>query len=187
MFLLVITKEPEFTEDGEVVLGQCEPYTSGWKMRAVTNGGEEILLAGTYYDLRKVQRRCAGKNEKEIRQIVESARMALERRVTAVIPQPMAGRAPSRTGKATEITAPEEIQAAVAAMEESEGVEAEKGTSWETDTDKGLLVAKPADPAAIRDIEALGRILDRTESRALALDLSDAKGADSEKIGRAHV
>ncbi|MCX7805168.1 MAG: STAS domain-containing protein [Planctomycetota bacterium] len=56
--ILLITKPPEFDSKGEVVLGQCEPFTSGWELRLVTDGESETLATGTYTDLRKIQEAC---------------------------------------------------------------------------------------------------------------------------------
>jgi len=58
--LLIITKEPEFDVRGEVVLGQCEPFTSGWRLIMVDpSNNRETLLTGTYTDLRKIQDSCS--------------------------------------------------------------------------------------------------------------------------------
>lgn len=57
--LLVITKDPEFDVRGDVVLGQCEPFTSGWSLVLINGEGQrESLLVGTYTDLRKIQESC---------------------------------------------------------------------------------------------------------------------------------
>ncbi|HYG78401.1 MAG TPA: STAS domain-containing protein [Planctomycetota bacterium] len=57
--LLIIVKEPEFDIRGDVVLGQCEPFTSGWSLVLIdTDGKRESLMVGTYTDLRKVQESC---------------------------------------------------------------------------------------------------------------------------------
>jgi len=77
--MLVISKAPEFTEDGEVVPGQCEPYTSGWRLRLIANGCEEVLLFGSYYELRRIQRRCVGKTPDEIRAIAAEAAEAMKK------------------------------------------------------------------------------------------------------------
>ncbi len=59
--LLLITKDPEFDNRGEVVLGQCEPFTSGWSMLLIyPDGKKEVLVTGTYSDLRKIQEGCIG-------------------------------------------------------------------------------------------------------------------------------
>ncbi len=74
MRTLVISKRPEFNETGEVVLGQCEPYTSGWRLRLVNSSeDEEVLMEGTYYDLRRIQKQCKGMEPDEIRKAVEKA------------------------------------------------------------------------------------------------------------------
>jgi anti-anti-sigma regulatory factor len=58
--LLVITKEPEFDVRGDVVLGQCEPFTSGWSLVLINGEGQrEKLIVGTYTDLRKIQESCS--------------------------------------------------------------------------------------------------------------------------------
>ena len=59
--LLIITKDPEFDMRGEVVMGQCEPFTSGWSMFLIyPDGRKESLVTGTYSDLRKIQEGCIG-------------------------------------------------------------------------------------------------------------------------------
>lgn len=69
MHLVVISKPPEFEENGEPVAGQCEPYLDGWRFRLIQDGGEEELLSGTYHELRCVQLRCVGRSPEEIRTI----------------------------------------------------------------------------------------------------------------------
>lgn len=73
--LLAIVKKPEFDARGEVVLGQCEPFSSGWNLllyppldrqEAPTGyGPPQKLLSGVYGDLRKIQEACAGIDEVE--------------------------------------------------------------------------------------------------------------------------
>ena len=77
--LLIITKEPEFDSHGEVVLGQCEPFTSGWQLLLVhLNRQQELLLAGTYTDLRKIQEICVNIEEPaKIKQRVEELKSLL--------------------------------------------------------------------------------------------------------------
>ena len=65
--LLTISKQPAYGPKGEVVIGQCEPYTSGWRLRLLNKGEEDVLLEGNYYDLRQVQMRCQGKKDGEVR------------------------------------------------------------------------------------------------------------------------
>jgi hypothetical protein len=73
-WLLVISKHPEFSSTGEVVLGQCEPYTPGWRLRLYREGEEYVLINGTYYDLRKIQQDCTGKSFDDIQQYAAKAR-----------------------------------------------------------------------------------------------------------------
>ena len=57
--LLVITKKPEFDVRGEVILGQCEPFTSGWSLVMIDGeNSRQILLTGIYSDLRRIQEAC---------------------------------------------------------------------------------------------------------------------------------
>ena len=42
-WLLVISKHPMYTDSGEVVIGQCEPYTPGWRLRLYRRGEEQAL------------------------------------------------------------------------------------------------------------------------------------------------
>ncbi len=77
--ILLITKPPEFDSKGEVVLGQCEPFTSGWELRLITTDGEwETLATGTYADLRKIQEACTPiSSSDEIRRKVEAMKPLL--------------------------------------------------------------------------------------------------------------
>jgi hypothetical protein len=85
--LLIITKDPEFDMRGEVVLGQCEPFTSGWSMYLIfPDGKRENLVTGTYSDLRKIQEGCIGLDDPEaVRKRVLDMRMILIKSVTETI------------------------------------------------------------------------------------------------------
>jgi anti-anti-sigma regulatory factor len=85
--LLIITKEPEFDTRNEVVLGQCEPFTSGWRLILIDRQGKhEQLMAGNYTDLRKVQESCSEIEETpKIRKRVEDLRVLLTASVTETI------------------------------------------------------------------------------------------------------
>jgi hypothetical protein len=100
-WLLVISKHPQYTDSGEVMLGQCEPYTPGWRLRLFREGEEQVLLEGTYYDLRKVQADCADKPVEEIKKIAAEAKIRLDktRQSTAVV-----GRAEDLGGSDTAAT-----------------------------------------------------------------------------------
>lgn len=85
--LLIICKEPEFDSRNEVVLGQCEPFTSGWNLILVSvNGSKENLLVGSYTDLRRVQESCAEIESPElIRKRVADMRILLSASVTETL------------------------------------------------------------------------------------------------------
>jgi anti-anti-sigma regulatory factor len=85
--LLVIYKDPEFDERDEVILGQCEPFTSGWKLVLIPPAGErEVLQTGTYTDLRKIQESCASLGEAEaVRRRVQEMRALLTSSVTETV------------------------------------------------------------------------------------------------------
>lgn len=85
--LLIITKDPEFDMRGEVVLGQCEPFTSGWSMFLIyPDGNRENLVTGTYSDLRKIQEGCIGlEDPAAVRKRVLDMRMILIKSVTETI------------------------------------------------------------------------------------------------------
>lgn len=79
MHIVVISKPPEFEENGEPVSGQCEPYLGGWRLRLIQDGGEEELLSGTYHELRCFQLRCIGKGPEEIRAIAAEVAQNLKK------------------------------------------------------------------------------------------------------------
>ncbi len=100
--LLIITKDPEFDVRGEVVLGQCEPFTSGWTLiMIVPEGAREMLLVGTYTDLRRIQESCALIEEPaQIRKRVNDMRALLTCSVTETI----AVRIPNNGVEASDVT-----------------------------------------------------------------------------------
>ena len=85
--LLIITKDPEFDSRDEVVLGQCEPFTSGWTLTLIDNsGGRENLTFGTYTDLRKIQESCLAIDEPaDIRKRVKDMSALLTSAVTETV------------------------------------------------------------------------------------------------------
>jgi anti-anti-sigma regulatory factor len=89
--LLIITKDPEFDMRGEVVLGQCEPFTSGWQLILIETGGRrETLMVGAYSDLRKIQESCGGIDETEkLRKRVGDMRILLTSNVTETVRIPI--------------------------------------------------------------------------------------------------
>lgn len=85
--LLIITKDPEFDMRGDVVLGQCEPFTSGWTLYLIhTDGKRENLLTGTYSDLRKIQEGCIDiEDTAAVRKRIMDLRMILLKSVTETV------------------------------------------------------------------------------------------------------
>jgi anti-anti-sigma regulatory factor len=85
--LLIIWKDPEFDNRGEVVLGQCEPFTSGWTLTLIhPNRERENLMVGTYTDLRKIQESCFEIDEAEkIRKRVQDMRALMLMSVTETV------------------------------------------------------------------------------------------------------
>jgi len=53
--VLIITKPPEFSESGGLVLSQCEPYTGGWRLVLLVDGATEELVTGTYDEMSALQ------------------------------------------------------------------------------------------------------------------------------------
>lgn len=72
---------------GEVVLGQCEPFTSGWSMYLIyPDRKRETLVTGTYSDLRKIQESCAGIDDPAaVRKCVLDTRLSLMKSVTETV------------------------------------------------------------------------------------------------------
>ena len=85
--LLIISKDPEFDMRGEVVLGQCEPFTSGWNLYLVSpDGKRENLFTGTYNDLKKIQESCLDIDDPAlVRKRVLDMRMILITSVTETV------------------------------------------------------------------------------------------------------
>ncbi len=110
----MISKPPEFTPNGEVVPGQCEPYTGGWRLLLVEDGRVEELLAGTYRDLRGVQRDCLGKALDEVRKVAAEAAEGVE----------AAAPLPPLEDESTQILDVKDVRRAMREMEDSEGSEA---------------------------------------------------------------
>ena len=88
--LLIITKEPEFDTRGEVVLGQCEPFTSGWTLLLIDGDGKrETLLVGTYTDLRRMQESCSGIDEADkIKKRISDLKVLLTANMTETLRVP---------------------------------------------------------------------------------------------------
>ena len=111
MHFLVISKLPEFTPEGEVIPGQCEPYTDGWRLRLIEDGREESVLTGTYYELRRVQKRCAGRSADDARRLAAEAAEAMKD------PSSPDGSPRDEAGESTQILGMDEVRRAMLEME----------------------------------------------------------------------
>jgi hypothetical protein len=172
--LLVISKLPEFTEDGEVVPGQCEAYTTGWRLRLIEDGREDTLLRGTYHELRRVQRRCASKTPEEIRGLTAEAKEAIE----------MAAKAPPLAGEvdeSTQILGADEVRHAMQEMEEA-ATAGETGlySDWFEFSDHGgVRVATVQNSTDEVNSDEIGRVLGAAFATApggLVVDLANFNG-----------
>ncbi len=178
--LYVISKAPEFTEDGEVIPGQCEPYTTGWRLRLIENGCEEVLLTGTYFELRRVQRSCTGKTSEEIRKITAESKDAIQKAAKA---PPLA----SDTDESTQILGLEEVRQAMQEMEEAASA-GETGlySDWfELSEHGGVRVAAIRDSASEVSPDDIARVLGAAFTTApggLVVDVTGFTGG-----GLAHV
>lgn len=110
MHFLVISKLPEFTPEGEVVPGQCEPYTGGWRLKLIVDGKHEDILSGTYYEIRRVQRRCVGKSADETRKLASEAAEAMKA-------TPRSGPGSDDANESTQILGMDEVRRAMLEME----------------------------------------------------------------------
>ena len=159
--ILSISKKPVYGLKGEVVIGQCEPYTSGWRLRLITNGKEEVLLEGNYYDLRQVQMRCAGLSPEEIRKTVEEIKPHLAAGGTAS--QVAAASAPEagRVGESTQILGRGEVYQAMAEMEAKASAGAPENSGLLLERQERCLIVRFVDPiAAAQDADRLRAIFD---------------------------
>jgi len=111
VYSLVISKLPEFTPEGEVIPGQCEPYTDGWRLRLIEDGSEESILTGTYYELRRVQKRCIGRSADDARKLVAEAAEAMKD------PSSADGSAKKDASESTQILGMDEVRRAMLEME----------------------------------------------------------------------
>jgi anti-anti-sigma regulatory factor len=181
LHFVAISKLPEFTEDGEVVPGQCEPYTSSWRLRLVVDGETETLISGTYYELRRIQRRCIGKSPDDIRAMAAEAAASVGK--SAMQPQ--------QTGEgdqATQILGVEDVRRAMLQMEAA--VNAEGGPTqldWvELSMEDGKTLASVKSAGEMVDTDELGRVLQaalaRTE-KGMVVDLSGVE-ASSHALAR---
>jgi anti-anti-sigma regulatory factor len=170
-WLLVISKRPEYGPTGEVVPGQCEPYTSGWRLRLYSDGVDQVLLTGTYYELRRIQKECMGRERGEVEKIAAEARqrMAVGADETAIVK--------GVGGNGSHIEYPESELDTLPSEEETDAFSlaavAENG-AFETNSDDEVLVARVKDPGVLHrgnELEQDLHLLLKASRGALVLDI----------------
>lgn len=172
--LLVITKVPEFDERGEVVLGQCEPFTSGWDLLLVApDHSREILLSGTYSDLHKILESCHGMETAEaVKKRVEEMRALQNTSVTETVAVELSrGDSDERTA-VLEPTVTSELPAL---PEELLELQEKEDGFFEIKMEEGILVALITSPDRASEVPELKKhlldLLER-EPKAIVLDLA---------------
>lgn len=175
--LLSISKKPVYGPKGEVVIGQCEPYTSGWQLRVLDGRKDEVLLEGNYYDLRQVQLRCAGLPREAMLKAVEEMKPHLAAAGTASQVAPVAAASRASSGESTQILGRAEINKALAEMESSPAVASAPASSGLLlERQERCLIVRFVDPiAAAQDAERLKEVFDsllKHDVRAYVLDLT---------------
>lgn len=131
MHFLVISKFPVFTDEGEIIPGQCEPDTPGWRLRLFEDGTESILMEGTYLLLRRVQKMAFGKTVAETRLIATEAE------------NDALGTASDETREATEILDYSDVRQAMLGLDLSAVLgESSENLDWfELDEQDGITLA----------------------------------------------
>lgn len=175
--LLTISKRPVYGPKGEVIIGQCEPYTSGWLLRTLQGGREEVLLEGNYYDLRQVQMRCVDLDQEGIRRLVEEVKPRLAAEGTASRLEPASAPKPPGGGESTQILAPGEIHKAMAeAGARSSAPPPQGAPGLLLERQEHCLIIRFVDPiAAAQDVERLAAVFNsliKHDVQAYVLDLS---------------
>ncbi|HOX08404.1 MAG TPA: STAS domain-containing protein [Planctomycetota bacterium] len=173
--LLTISKRPVFGPKGEVVIGQCEPYTSDWLLRLMEDGRESVLLEGNYYDLRQVQMRCGGLSPDGVRKLVEEMKPHLAAGGSAShVVTPAAPNA-GRVGESTQILGRSEIYQAMAEME-SKAAASPENSGLLLERQERCLIVRFVDPiAAAQDADRLQAIFSSLlthDVRAYVIDLT---------------
>jgi len=171
--LLLITKDPEFDDRGEVVLGQCEPFTSGWKLVLVhPDRKQEQLLIGTYTDLRKIQENCSALDEVDkVRKRVGDMRALINSSVTETVAvdfgQPEGS---SGSTKLLDPTQTDFMPAVTDKMTQTTG-----DGFFELQRQEGIILALVADPERASDVALLNQNLRKLleqKPKAIVLDLA---------------
>jgi MFS superfamily sulfate permease-like transporter len=187
-WLLVISKSPEYGPTGEVVPGQCEPFTAGWKLRLYSDGKERVLLTGTYYELRRIQKRCTGMTVEEIEQMAEEARERMESGVdeTAIVAGVGAGPMAGSGARESEIATSGDFEGDD--EETDDFIPAEDlAMAFETQARQGVLVARVSDPMEFTrgpELESSLPVLMRASRGALVLDIESVHKLDADTANR---
>lgn len=171
--LLIITKDPEFDDRGEVVLGQCEPFTSGWKLILIhPDRTYEPLLGGTYTDLRKIQENCASIDDAEkVRKRVGEMRALIHSSVTETVAVEFDDDdgGPSGSTKLLDPTQTDFMPPVMDKIQETSG-----DGFFELSKQQGVIVALVVDPDRASDLAQLNQHLRKLleqKPRAIVLDL----------------
>lgn len=181
--ILLITKDPEFDERGEVVLGQCEPFTAGWALILVhTDKKRETLLAGNYTDLRKIQEHCFGLDDPEaVKRRVNEMRALLNSSVTETVAVEFnSSQPPSDSGRILDPTQTGVLPAVPASVLQTSG----EGF-FELRKEDGVVVALLADPDRAGDVAVLNQQLRKlldSKPRAIVLDLGRVQNLASRVV-----
>jgi len=175
--LLTISKKPVYGPRGEVVIGQCEPYTSGWRLRFLGGGKEEVLLEGNYYDLRQVQMRCASLGAEEVRKLVAQMKPHLAAGGQASHLEAAVAPGGGQSAESTQILGRAEVFQALADAEASRsGHSASKNSGLLLERQEQCLIVRFVDPiAAAQDADRLRAIFDSLMQhpvKAYVLDLT---------------
>jgi MFS superfamily sulfate permease-like transporter len=201
-WLLVISKHPEFYPSGQVVPGQCEPFTSSWRLRLYNEGEEIVLLTGTYYELSKIQKDCDDKSIDEIKEVAEQAKIRLAEQGdrTAIIigsgnaPEDDTTLAGDNPGEATQLMSTDELQGAIEQMRKR-GIADEETRDdlevppeanrppFEASMSAGVFVASVVEPSILEDTPKLQHALQelmKASGGALVIDLQHARAMSHE-------
>jgi hypothetical protein len=180
---LVISKLPEFTPEGEVIPGQCEPYTGNWRLRLIHDGLEESVLEGTYYEVRRLQKRSINKSAEDTRKL--AAEMFEEMKVESA----SGSSTDHDANESTQILGMDEVRRAMLEMELSAALDDLDGEAeWLSVTQQnGVAVASlgsgfqsvDADEAAA----ALQQAFESSEA-AFVIDLGPAGAGFAEHLRR---
>lgn len=172
--VLVITKPTELTQSGNVVLGQCEPYTGGWQLLIWKGKASPInLVMGTYEELRALQVEWDGLDEDEI---VERAKKVTDTRTSAVSSTVAMAPLSLDDSEATQIMDHDTVREAVERL----GEEEEEGFHLKSlQTTAGVMVLRvlPKREEGSTPALSFGREISE-ELRGVVLSLEDAAGAE---------